>query len=168
MSDDAVSSPDFHQFLAYFVECDEHLDASRRRLLDLEGSIGTHEPDRQLLDELFRSFHSDQKACRPWLASAGRSPAHHLESYLGELRKGHSAPLRRRTGDNDRRRQIAGSNTGRASPKSPVPDSEPVLADLQAILREFSDAKPGSQDSSSREPEPTRNFGRSQSEVAAR
>ncbi len=86
---DAPGNPDFEQFLAdYFVECDEHLDQSRRSLLALERSIGNSEPDHQILDELFRSFHSIKGLSAMVGVNHAEALAHVLESYLGELRRG--------------------------------------------------------------------------------
>jgi CheY-like chemotaxis protein len=52
-------SSDFSEFLTdYFVECDEHLSIARRSLLALEPQLHEAQTDRELLDELFRSFHS--------------------------------------------------------------------------------------------------------------
>ncbi len=84
-----MNRPDFDQFLAeYFVECDEHLDASRHSLLALEACIGSAEPDRQLLDELFRSFHSIKGLSAMVGVGEAEVLAHQLETYLGDLRKG--------------------------------------------------------------------------------
>ena len=86
---DAPGNSDFEQFLAdYFVECDEHLDLSRSSLLALERSIGNSEADHQILDELFRSFHSIKGLSAMVGVSRAEALAHVLESYLGELRKG--------------------------------------------------------------------------------
>ena len=136
MSDDAASRPDFDQFLAeYYVECDEHLNASRRSLLALEPSIGKGEPDRLLLDELFRSFHSIKGLSAMVGVGEAEALAHHLENYLGELRKG-----RVRITANGLEALIAGVKTldhmlaARRS-HTAGPDSAPVLADLAALVR---------------------------------
>jgi two-component system chemotaxis sensor kinase CheA len=78
----------FAEFLDdFFAECDEHLAIVRRALLELEPSIDQPRVSRDLLDELFRSFHS----LKGLAGMVGVAPieqlAHHLESYLRALRQ---------------------------------------------------------------------------------
>ena len=79
----------FDQFLDdYYAECDEHLVSIRRSLVTLEDEVDTGTVDRTLLDNLFRSFHTLKGISGMVGLSAAEQLAHHLESYLRELREG--------------------------------------------------------------------------------
>ena len=79
----------FDQFLDdYYAECDEHLVSIRRSLVTLEDDINAHTVDRTLLDNLFRSFHTLKGISGMVGLAAAEQLAHHLESYLRELREG--------------------------------------------------------------------------------
>jgi len=79
----------FDQFLDdYYAECDEHLVLIRRSLVALEDEVGAGTVDRTLLDNLFRSFHTLKGISGMVGLSAAEQLAHHLESYLRELREG--------------------------------------------------------------------------------
>ncbi|HEU4508358.1 MAG TPA: chemotaxis protein CheA [Pyrinomonadaceae bacterium] len=79
----------FDQFLDdYYAECDEHLVLIRRSLVALEDEVDTGAVDRTLLDNLFRSFHTLKGISGMVGLSAAEQLAHHLESYLRELREG--------------------------------------------------------------------------------
>ena len=88
------SNPDnrgefFDQFLDdYYAECDEHLVSIRRSLVTLEDEVDTGTLDRAVLDNLFRSFHTLKGISGMVALSAAEQLAHHLESYLRELREG--------------------------------------------------------------------------------
>lgn len=79
----------FDQFLDdYYAECDEHLISIRRALVTLEDEIDAGTLDRTVLDNLFRSFHTLKGISGMVGLSAAEQLAHHLESYLRELREG--------------------------------------------------------------------------------
>ena len=79
----------FDQFLDdYYAECDEHLVSIRRALVTLEDEVDTSTVDRTLLDNVFRSFHTLKGISGMVGLSAAEQLAHHLESYLRELREG--------------------------------------------------------------------------------
>jgi two-component system chemotaxis sensor kinase CheA len=79
----------FDQFLDdYYAECDEHLISIRRSLVTLEDEVDTGTLDRTVLDNLFRSFHTLKGISGMVGLSAAEQLAHHLESYLRELREG--------------------------------------------------------------------------------
>lgn len=79
----------FDQFLDdYYAECDEHLVLIRRALVTLEDEVDSGAVDRTLLDTLFRSFHTLKGISGMVGLSAAEQLAHHLESYLRELREG--------------------------------------------------------------------------------
>jgi len=78
----------FDQFLDdYYAECDEHLVLIRRALVMLEHEVDAP-VDRSLLDNLFRSFHTLKGISGMVGLTAAEQLAHHLESYLRELREG--------------------------------------------------------------------------------
>ena len=89
-----TSNPDntgefFDQFLDdYYAECDEHLVSIRRSLVTLEDDVNAQTIDRALLDNLFRSFHTLKGISGMVGLTAAEQLAHHLESYLRELREG--------------------------------------------------------------------------------
>ena len=79
----------FDQFLDdYYAECDEHLVSIRRSLVILEEDVNQQTLDRTLLDNLFRSFHTLKGISGMVGLTAAEQLAHHLESYLRELREG--------------------------------------------------------------------------------
>jgi two-component system chemotaxis sensor kinase CheA len=79
----------FDQFLDdYYAECDEHLVSIRRALVTLEDEVDAGTVDRALLDSLFRSFHTLKGISGMVGLAAAEQLAHHLESYLRELREG--------------------------------------------------------------------------------
>ncbi len=79
----------FDQFLDdYYAECDEHLVSIRRALVTVEDEVDAHTVDRALLDNLFRSFHTLKGISGMVGLAAAEQLAHHLESYLRELREG--------------------------------------------------------------------------------
>ena len=79
----------FDQFLDdYYAECDEHLVSIRRALVTLEDEVDARTVDRGLLDNLFRSFHTLKGISGMVGMGAAEQLAHHLESYLRELREG--------------------------------------------------------------------------------
>ncbi len=82
----------FTEFLDdYFAECDEHLMGVRRLLLALEGSIGSAQVNRGVLDELFRHFHSLKGISGMVELRPAENLAHQLEDYLRVLRGGNVA-----------------------------------------------------------------------------
>ena len=79
----------FDQFLEdYYAECDEHLVLIRRALVILEHEVDAPAVDRSLLDNLFRSFHTLKGISGMVGLTAAEQLAHHLESYLRDLRQG--------------------------------------------------------------------------------
>ena len=79
----------FDQFLDdYYAECDEHLISIRRALVTWEDDVDARTVDREILDNLFRSFHTLKGISGMVGLAAAEQLAHHLESYLRELREG--------------------------------------------------------------------------------
>src|SRR5262245_7444197 len=78
----------FEQFLDdFFAESDEHLRSVRRNLLVLEDSLTAgRQPEKTILNELFRSFHTLKGISAMANVSAAEMLAHHMESYLRLLR----------------------------------------------------------------------------------
>lgn len=138
MSTDKPSDADnlrFTEFLAdYFVECDEHLALARHCLLELERSLQQSRVDPALIDELFRSFHSLKGLSAMVGYHAAEQLGHHLESYLGAVRR-KQAPLERPglealiSGIALMEQAIAAHRDSAAPP-----DVAPLLRQLEAIL----------------------------------
>jgi two-component system, chemotaxis family, sensor kinase CheA len=72
----------------FFTECDEHLTHIRKGLVDLEPSIGKAQPDRTIVEELLRSFHSFKGISAIVGLRAAEELAHATEDYLRELTRG--------------------------------------------------------------------------------
>ena len=75
----------------YFAECEEHLAAIRRALLDLEDSALDASARSARLEELFRSFHTLKGLSAMVDVRDAERLAHELESYLRTLRSGEAA-----------------------------------------------------------------------------
>jgi two-component system chemotaxis sensor kinase CheA len=75
----------------YFSECDEHLTAARRILLELESSSDLSAVKRDQLDGLFRAFHSIKGLSGMVGARDTEAAAHSLESFLGFVRTGEAS-----------------------------------------------------------------------------
>lgn len=119
----------------YFAECDEHLTAIRRLLLDSEATAGL---SAAALEELFRSFHSIKGLSGMVDLRDAELVAHHLESYLRVLR-GHTATLTDEglgaliEGTHALEQIIAARRDG-----GPAPPIDPVIARLV----EFAESSP--------------------------
>ena len=137
-----TSNPDnrgefFDQFLDdYYAECDEHLVSIRRSLLSLEDEVDTRMVDRALLDNLFRSFHTLKGISGMVGLGAAEQLAHHLESYLRELREG-TAVL------SDTGFQVLGSGVSLLENvinarrnDQPIPSIDEIVERLQAVSAE--------------------------------
>ena len=137
-----TSNPDsrgefFDQFLGdYYAECDEHLVSIRRSLLTLEDEVDTRTVDRALLDNLFRSFHTLKGISGMVGLGAAEQLAHHLESYLRELREG-TAVL------SDTGFQVLGSGVSLLENvinarrnDQPIPSIDEIVERLQAVSAE--------------------------------
>lgn len=70
----------------YAAECDEHLTAARRTLLAVEADPA--HISRGQIDDLFRAFHSLKGLSGMVGVREAEHLAHHLETYLGAVRKG--------------------------------------------------------------------------------
>lgn len=71
----------------YYAECDEHLAAIRRGLLVLESSLGQGQLDQNVVEEVFRGFHSLKGLSGMVGVKPAEQLAHHAESYLRLLRR---------------------------------------------------------------------------------
>jgi two-component system chemotaxis sensor kinase CheA len=79
----------FAQFLDdYFSECDEHLAIVRGALLAIEPFVGQPRLNRDLIDKLFRSFHTLKGISAMMGVQEAERLAHHMESFLRALREG--------------------------------------------------------------------------------
>jgi two-component system chemotaxis sensor kinase CheA len=90
MSATEPGGPDFlAEFMNdYFAESDEHLTTVRRILLQIEPDAGHRPVTPDLLEELFRSFHSVKGLSGMVELREAEELSHHLESYLRLLRGG--------------------------------------------------------------------------------
>ena len=71
----------------YFAECEDHLTSIRQALLRLDASVGQPRPDSQVVEELFRAYHSLKGLSGMVEDRHGESLAHEMESYLRALRQ---------------------------------------------------------------------------------
>jgi two-component system chemotaxis sensor kinase CheA len=80
----------FEQFLDdYFAESDEHLLTIKRHLLAFEDALNQGQTsEKNILNDLFRSFHSIKGISAMANVSAAETLAHYMESYLRLLRDG--------------------------------------------------------------------------------
>ena len=69
----------------YFAECEEHLTAARQNLLLLEPAVG-HEAPADLIQELFRSFHSLKGISAMVELREAERLAHEMETCLAGVR----------------------------------------------------------------------------------
>jgi two-component system, chemotaxis family, sensor kinase CheA len=96
MSEYEFNAEFFEQFLDdYFEEADEHLRGVQRNLLDLEDGLESGQPvSRNVLHELFRSFHTLKGISAMAGVTSAETLAHHMEGYLRVLRDGESIVCR--------------------------------------------------------------------------
>ncbi|QJW98192.1 chemotaxis protein CheA [Frigoriglobus tundricola] len=83
-TDDPIDPSDL--FSDYLVECDEHLTGAKELLLGLESKPGSER--REQFDGLFRHFHTIKGLSGIAGVREAEQLAHHLEEYLGALRRG--------------------------------------------------------------------------------
>jgi two-component system, chemotaxis family, sensor kinase CheA len=69
----------------FYAECDEHLVEIRRGLLRLEEQLGELSLDRDVLEKIFRSFHSVKGICGMAGLQEAEKLAHGAEDYLRAL-----------------------------------------------------------------------------------
>jgi two-component system chemotaxis sensor kinase CheA len=72
----------------FFTECDDHLTHIRQSLLLLEPSIGKAQVDLNVVEDLFRNFHSFKGISAIVGLRVAEELAHTAEDYLRELRRG--------------------------------------------------------------------------------
>ena len=133
------STPDnrgefFDQFLDdYYAECDEHLVSIRRSLVTLEDEADAGSVDRALLDNLFRSFHTLKGISGMVGLAAAEQLAHHLESYLRELREGTAVLNASGFGALVSGVSLLESVINARRNDQPIPSIDEVVAQLQSI-----------------------------------
>jgi two-component system chemotaxis sensor kinase CheA len=150
-------NPFFAEFLDdFFAECDEHLTAVRGALLELEPFVRRADVDRQLLDTLFRGFHSLKGLAGMVGVADVERLAHQMESYLRALRQQHivlSAEALEALIDGTRMLERL---LGALRSDGPAPDIALVLGRLAAITPPEPDepaAAPSSQPNGAAAPE---------------
>ncbi|HVE56170.1 MAG TPA: chemotaxis protein CheA, partial [Pyrinomonadaceae bacterium] len=76
----------------YFAESDEHLRSVRRDLLEIEDSLNADRAiEKNVLNELFRSFHTLKGISAMANVGQAETLAHYMESYLRLLRDGQTS-----------------------------------------------------------------------------
>lgn len=133
----------------YAAECEQHLTSAGRVLLDLEAA--PERLDRGQLDGLFRGFHTVKGLSGMVGLREAEQLAHHLESYLGAVRKDRAAlsaegVLVLIEGVNTLERVIAARGEG-----LPLPDVEHLVGRVASLLP---DHPPGSPLTATATPEP--------------
>ncbi|HEY0763999.1 MAG TPA: chemotaxis protein CheA [Pyrinomonadaceae bacterium] len=124
----------FDQFLDdYYAECDEHLVSIRRSLVTLEDEADAGSVDRALLDNLFRSFHTLKGISGMVGLAAAEQLAHHLESYLRELREGTAVLNASGFGALVSGVSLLESVINARRNDQPIPSIDEVVAQLQSI-----------------------------------
>lgn len=127
----------FAEFLDdFFAECDEHLIVVRRALLALEPCIEQPRVDRELLDELFRAFHSLKGLAGMVGVAEVEQLAHHLESYLRGLRQGQLRLTAEAFEALIAGAQLLEQAVFARRAGAPAPVIEPMLARLAALVPE--------------------------------
>lgn len=83
----------FERFLDdYYADCDEHLRSARHHLMDLERGEVSGDARRELVESLFRSFHTIKGLSGMVGLTQAESLAHQLESCLAAVRQGRLQP----------------------------------------------------------------------------
>jgi len=72
----------------YFAECDEHLLSLKRNVLELEKYLDKEKIDENIVNELFRSFHTIKGLSAMVGIEEAEKVSHELESYLKLLKSG--------------------------------------------------------------------------------
>lgn len=72
----------------YFAECDEHLLSIKRNVLELEKYLDKEKIDENIVNELFRSFHTIKGLSAMVGIEEAEKVSHELESYLKLLKSG--------------------------------------------------------------------------------
>ena len=117
----------------YYAECDEHLTAVRRDLLELESLVDQPHADLSLLDGLLRGLHTIKGLSGMVSVTAAEQLAHQMESVLRALRRA-QLPLTIEATD----LLIAGASTleqviTALRLSQPSPDVAPVMAQLEEL-----------------------------------
>ncbi len=128
----------FAEFLDdFFAESEEHLTALRRDLLALERFVNKEPIDRDLLEELFRSFHSLKGISGMVGVREAERLAHEMESYLRILRQGEA-----RLTEEGLEGLISGTKMleqviSARREQQPMPDIAAVISELQSIISQY-------------------------------
>ncbi|WP_265266687.1 chemotaxis protein CheA [Spirulina subsalsa] len=135
MSKTSEDNSFFTEFLEdYFAECEEHLAAIRQNLLALESFLNQPTVEPEVLQALFRSFHTLKGLSGMVGIKEAEALAHQMESYLRLLREEHP-PLSASGFD----ALMEGTKTleqviNCQHQNAPLPNIEPVVGQLKALL----------------------------------
>ncbi len=125
----------FTEFLEdYFAECEEHLAAIRQNLLVLESFLDQPHVELEVLQALFRSFHTLKGLSGMVGIKEAEALAHQMESYLRLLREEH--PALSASGFDA---LMEGTKTleqviNCQHQNAPLPDIEPIVEKLKVLL----------------------------------
>jgi two-component system, chemotaxis family, sensor kinase CheA len=144
----------FDQFLDdYYAECDEHLFSIRRSLVALEEEVDARNVDRTVLDTLFRSFHTLKGISGMVGLGAAEQLAHHLESYLRELREGSvvltASGFEALTGGVSLLEGVVHARRN----DQPIPSIDAIVERLKAVSADATASKPETRAASAPQPE---------------
>jgi two-component system chemotaxis sensor kinase CheA len=117
----------------YYAECEEHLAAIRRALLDLDDSVGRSQPDGPLMEELFRSFHSIKGIAAMVEHREAELLAHEMESYLRVLRDGRVRLTTAGVGGLIEGTRLLEQSLAAHRTSQPQPDSTQAVSVLRAL-----------------------------------
>jgi two-component system, chemotaxis family, sensor kinase CheA len=137
---DPLDLPD--DFPEYAAECDEHLTAARQVLLTAEPNPGRI--DRDQVDGLFRNFHSIKGLSGMVGVREAERLAHHLETYLGAIRKGQTGLATAGVEVLLDAVQALEEVIAARRDERPPPDVGPLVARLTALLPDRPESAPGS------------------------
>jgi two-component system chemotaxis sensor kinase CheA len=80
----------------YFAECDEYLLSIKKNLIALEDYLDKEVINEEIVNELFRSFHTIKGLSAMVGISQAEKLSHQLESYLKLLKTGKKRVLRKK------------------------------------------------------------------------
>jgi len=137
MSENAIDDQAFIEaFLDdYYADCDEHLTAIRRNLIELERSVGKPKADPEIINELFRSFHTIKGLSGMVGFQEAEELAHQLESYLAALRDGRAALSQNALDILEEAVRTLEEAVGAHRAKQPIPDMREAIAQAAGLLK---------------------------------
>lgn len=162
MADEPTNADEL--YADYAVECDEHLTAAGRILLDVEGN--PERLDAPLLNELFRTFHSVKGLSGMVGVRAAEQIAHHVESYLGAVRKGEKEVTPEATTLLIETVRVLEQVIDATLQRTPPPPFRPLLDQLQSLSSQTPENPPPSANPEKRDEPPSASTAGVQEKIA--